>query len=66
MSNQLLESVDDDLGEARARIARTREALERALEGSDDPMLRETVARLERKQADVERLAVVQAGSVAN
>jgi hypothetical protein len=64
MSGHILESAADVLDEARAKIAQTRQALERALEGSGDARVREAVARLERMEADVERMAVIQAGAV--
>jgi hypothetical protein len=63
----ILETVGQDLDEARAKLEEARLALQAALdaqsaEGSDIEPLRQAIARLERIAAEVERVEGVEVG----
>jgi hypothetical protein len=62
-----LETVGQDLDEARAKIEATRAALQAALDAQETPdgALAALVARLERMAAEVGRIEDVVAGQVA-
>jgi chromosome segregation ATPase len=55
---ETLETVSQDLDEARAKIAATRESLQAALDlqESDIPEISQAVARLERVEAELTRI----------
>jgi hypothetical protein len=55
---ETLETVSQDLDEARARIVATRESLQAALDlqESDIPEISQAVARLERVEAELTRI----------
>jgi hypothetical protein len=54
----MLDDIGPDLDEARAKIEETRDALQAALDGQEDPdeRLAALVARLDRMAAEVERV----------
>jgi hypothetical protein len=53
MIDETLEAAAGDLDEARGKISATREALERALEGTESGEIRAAIARLDRIEAEL-------------